>query len=206
MLPLTVHASQQHRLAQRSCVRVSVDSKGVSGSNEFTDDTGLSNNTSSSSAGQQRSSWGSSWKRKASGQSPRSYFNRTQKDSHVADGSGQPSSGSAGRAAADAAHVDPQLEASIRHNVDKAADTLQEIITEVLNDMLVEEASSYVMGEQGQSIEINQVRWWLITPVPYTLPGIMAVTAAELSCPLLTAVCGRQACMLVVPVAAKQRM
>eukprot|EP00878_Enallax_costatus_P002685 GHUV01002873.1.p2 GENE.GHUV01002873.1~~GHUV01002873.1.p2 ORF type:complete len:210 (-),score=56.15 GHUV01002873.1:2938-3567(-) len=180
---LAAHALRQHQSVRRSSFICSNNRSDVSGSREFADASGPRNTSSSSSSGQQKSAWGSSWGRKASGQSgkPLSYFDRTTADSRLAGGSDQSSSGSAGSKAASTAQLDPQLEASIRQNVDRAAETLQEIITEVLNEMLVEEASSYVMDEQGPSLQINQVSRGPHSPDVPCAQGVQIATAvAEL--------------------------
>ncbi|KAF6260175.1 hypothetical protein COO60DRAFT_1508976 [Scenedesmus sp. NREL 46B-D3] len=52
--------------------------------------------------------------------------------------------------------LNPELEASIRHNVDRAAHTLQEMMSEVLNELLIEEASAYVLDEATPSIDLKQ--------------------------------------------------
>jgi hypothetical protein len=67
--------------------------------------------------------------------------------------------GSSGDAAAakEQTELDPELEASIRQNVDRAAQTLQEMMSEVLKELLIEEASAYVLDEAAPSINLKQV-------------------------------------------------
>ncbi|KAF8059359.1 PEP-related development arrested 1 [Scenedesmus sp. PABB004] len=123
--------------------------------------------------------WGTGWARRGSGaagsggppRKPSSYFARPKPPPGDGDAGGEAGGGSAGRtppgaAAAAAAGVDadaarpppadPALEASIRAGVDRAAATLQDIVTEVLNELLVEEASAYVMDEEGPGLALNQ--------------------------------------------------
>jgi len=43
-------------------------------------------------------------------------------------------------------------------NVERANQTLQDIVQEVLGELLVEEASAYVLGQQEADLQLNQVR------------------------------------------------
>lgn len=51
-------------------------------------------------------------------------------------------------------------------NVERANQTLQDIVQEVLGELLVEEASAYVLGQQEADLQLNQVR-----TQPSTLPS-----------------------------------
>lgn len=84
----------------------------------------LAGDSSSSSKEGKASSWGSGWsKRSSSG----SVFKK-QQPLGSASQKAKPDSSTSPAAPAAAEHLDPQLEASIRMNVDRANQTLQEIV------------------------------------------------------------------------------
>eukprot|EP00879_Flechtneria_rotunda_P010520 GHRR01010997.1.p1 GENE.GHRR01010997.1~~GHRR01010997.1.p1 ORF type:complete len:525 (+),score=202.09 GHRR01010997.1:426-2000(+) len=120
-----------------------------------------SSSTSSSGRQSQRQqgSWGSNWaQRGINGRHAKklvSLFDRSDKG--TADGfAKEMASSSSNQATAAPSQADLQLEASVRQNVERAAQTLNDIITEALNEMLLEEASAYLAGQDEPDLQLSQ--------------------------------------------------